>query len=83
MVLVAADLMVFLDYAHWHLSSLLERAPLQGVGIGLYAAAVAPQVWTTVLFRKVRVEEAHLRQMFGREYETYAQHAARLVPHVY
>lgn len=141
MVLMAADLMVFLDYAHWHLSSLLERPTLQGVGLGLYAAVVASQVWidghlansfacgpqeqapmsdgpyryvrhprysaavvgkvafalvfasvlawplalawTALLFRKVRVEEAHLRRLFGPEYEAYALKTAKLLPGIY
>ena len=39
--------------------------------------------WVILLLRKVRVEEEHLRNMFGNEYETYAQRTARLLPGVY
>lgn len=39
--------------------------------------------WTTVLLRRIRLEEGYLRQRFGREYEDYANHTPRLVPGVY
>ena len=39
--------------------------------------------WAILLLKKVSVEEEHLRNMFGNEYETYAQRTARLLPGVY
>ena len=46
MILMLADLAVFLDYAHWHLVPSLERPTLQAFGLGLYVGVVAWQVWT-------------------------------------
>ncbi len=39
--------------------------------------------WGEVLLRKVEVEEAHLRRLFGRGYETYQQATAKLLPGIY
>jgi len=39
--------------------------------------------WAALLLKKVSVEEDHLRNMFGNEYETYARRTARLLPGVY
>ena len=141
MLLMAADLAVFLDYGHWHLTPGLERASLQGVGLGLYVLAAAWQMWTdsylarhfsgddhgptpiesgpfryirhpryagaivakfafaltfasalgwllalawaVLLTREVKIEEVHLRNRFGAEYEDYARRTARLLPGIY
>jgi protein-S-isoprenylcysteine O-methyltransferase Ste14 len=141
MILMALDLTVFLDYAHWHLWALLERPTLQACGLTLYAGAMAWQMWAdsylakffaggphegtpmregpyrfvrhpryaaalagkvafalvfanvlgwlmvlawgTLLLRKVEVEEAHLRELFGRGYEAYQQTTAKLLPGIY
>jgi protein-S-isoprenylcysteine O-methyltransferase Ste14 len=140
-VLMALDLTVFLDYAHWHLWVVLDRPFLQAGGLTLYAAAMAWQIWTdshlgrffatgprewvpmrngpyrfvrhpryaaalagkvafalifanglgwlmvlawAMLFlRKVEVEEAHLRRIFGPGYEAYQQTTAKLLPGIY
>ena len=139
--LMTADLAVFLDYGHWRLTPALERASLQGLGLALYLAAAAWQMWTdaclaayfareqpasgpieagpfrfirhpryagaiagkvafalvfasvpgwflllawsVLLTRQVGREEAHLRKLFGAEYEAYAQKTARLLPGIY
>ena len=39
--------------------------------------------WAVLLLKKVSVEEEHLRNMFGNEYEAYAQRTARLLPGIY
>jgi protein-S-isoprenylcysteine O-methyltransferase Ste14 len=39
--------------------------------------------WLWVNLRRVRLEEAHLRELFGAEYEVYASRVARLLPGVY
>jgi protein-S-isoprenylcysteine O-methyltransferase Ste14 len=39
--------------------------------------------WGTLLLRKVEVEEAHLRQLFGQRYETYQIATAKLLPGIY
>lgn len=39
--------------------------------------------WETLLLRKVEVEEAHLRELFGRGYEAYQQTTAKLLPGIY
>lgn len=46
MVLMALDLVVFLDYGHWHLSPALARSGLQISGISLYFAVTFWQIWT-------------------------------------
>ena len=39
--------------------------------------------WLIVLLRRIRLEEAHLRTMFGMDYDRYAEHTPRLVPGIY
>ena len=39
--------------------------------------------WVIWLVKKVNLEEEHLRNMFGNEYEAYAQRTARLLPGIY
>jgi protein-S-isoprenylcysteine O-methyltransferase Ste14 len=140
-LLMLADLLVFLDYGHWHLARGLERWPLRGLGIGFYVLAIAWQMWTDaslakvfargtapqapmnsgpflyvrhpryagamagkiafalifasplawilavawllMFLRKLQVEEAHMRRLFGPEYETYARKTPRLIPGIY
>jgi len=141
MVLMAADLAVFLDYGHWQLVKGLERPLLQGLGLGLYVVVALWQTWTDtylaryfsqenagavpmdrgpyryvrhprysaaivakvafalalasvlgwmlaaawaiLLLRKIAVEEAHLRGVFGSRYEAYSQRTAKVLPGIY
>jgi protein-S-isoprenylcysteine O-methyltransferase Ste14 len=47
MVLMGLDLLVFLDYGHWHLGSRgLAHPALQAPGIALYLAVTIWQMWT-------------------------------------
>jgi protein-S-isoprenylcysteine O-methyltransferase Ste14 len=46
MVLMALDLVVFLDYGHWRFTPGLERPALQIVGLALYLAVTIWQIWT-------------------------------------
>lgn len=46
MVLMALDLVVFLDYGHWRLTPWLVSPPLQTTGIVLYAVVTFWQIWT-------------------------------------
>jgi protein-S-isoprenylcysteine O-methyltransferase Ste14 len=46
MVLMALDLLVFLDYGHWQLSPRLAHPALQIVGVALYLAVTLWQIWT-------------------------------------
>lgn len=39
--------------------------------------------WLWVNLRRVRLEEAHLRKLYGAEYEAYASRTARLIPGIY
>ena len=39
--------------------------------------------WTFLLIRQVRLEEVHLRGLFGHEYESYTRKTTRLVPGIY
>jgi protein-S-isoprenylcysteine O-methyltransferase Ste14 len=45
-VLMALDLIVFLDYGHWRFTPWLERPALQIIGLSLYLAATIWQIWT-------------------------------------
>lgn len=45
-ILMLADLTVFLDYGHWRIVGSLERPLLQGIGFGLYMGVVLWQMWT-------------------------------------
>jgi protein-S-isoprenylcysteine O-methyltransferase Ste14 len=46
MVLMALDLLVFLDYGHWQLGAPLAQPALQIVGVVLYLAVTLWQIWT-------------------------------------
>jgi len=46
MVLMALDLLVFLDYGHWQFSPWLARPGLQRAGVLLYLAVALWQIWT-------------------------------------
>jgi protein-S-isoprenylcysteine O-methyltransferase Ste14 len=39
--------------------------------------------WSFLLLRQIRLEETHLRALFGPEYDAYARQTARLVPRIY
>lgn len=135
------DVLIYLDYGHWHLIPALERVAGQRLGLLLGIAAVGWLLWTDarlaahftrespprglmtsgpfrhvrhpryagilavraglalslasvaawglacawliVLLRRIHMEEAHLRTLFGAEYDRYAQHTRRLVPGIY
>lgn len=139
--LMLADLVVFVDYSHWHTLPLLRRPLLQGLGLALYAFAAGWQMWAdaylarhftgdhppqsptsqgpfryvrhpryaaamlakgafalvfasapgwllalawaVLLLKKMGLEEEHMRNIFGNEYEAYAQRTARLLPGIY
>jgi protein-S-isoprenylcysteine O-methyltransferase Ste14 len=57
MLLMALDLLVFLDYGHWRLTPWLARPALQFTGLGLYLAVTLWQIWT----------DAYLARYFNRE----------------
>jgi protein-S-isoprenylcysteine O-methyltransferase Ste14 len=40
-------------------------------------------VWAALVARRIPREEAHLRRLFGADYEAYAARTARLIPGVY
>jgi protein-S-isoprenylcysteine O-methyltransferase Ste14 len=46
MVLMALDLVVFLDYGHWRLVPWLAEPALQAAGLALYFAVTLWQIWT-------------------------------------
>ena len=46
MVLMALDLIVFIDYGHWRFTPWLRRPSLQIVGLALYLAVTIWQIWT-------------------------------------
>jgi protein-S-isoprenylcysteine O-methyltransferase Ste14 len=39
--------------------------------------------WAILLLRKIAIEEAHLRAVFGNRYEAYSQKTARVLPGIY
>lgn len=46
MLLMALDLVVFLDYGHWRLAPWLAQPVLQTIGLSLYIAVTLWQIWT-------------------------------------
>jgi len=46
MLLMAFDLVVFLDYGHWQLTPWLLRPGLQAIGLSFYVAVTLWQIWT-------------------------------------
>jgi protein-S-isoprenylcysteine O-methyltransferase Ste14 len=63
-VLMLADLVVFIDYGQWHTLPALERPVLQGTGLTLYSVASVWQVWTDAyLARHFSGDRAHLGPM--------------------
>ena len=46
MLLMALDLVVFLDYGHWRLTPWLTQPESQTVGLSLYLAVTIWQIWT-------------------------------------
>jgi len=141
MALMAADLFVFLDYAHGPLILSLAYPALQAIGLALYITVSVWQTWTDaylakffseyevpprpmnigpyrfvrhpryaaaimgkaamalvmasivgwilviawglLLMKKITVEERYLRQLFGSEYDSYAQSTAKVIPGIY
>jgi protein-S-isoprenylcysteine O-methyltransferase Ste14 len=55
MFLMALDLIVFIDYGHWHYVTWLARPVLQTIGLALYLTVTVWQIWT----------DAHLAKYFG------------------
>jgi protein-S-isoprenylcysteine O-methyltransferase Ste14 len=47
-LLMMADLTIYLDYGHWQLVPELQQRVLQSFGLGLYLATSIWQVWTDV-----------------------------------
>lgn len=66
---------------------LYAGAMVEKIAIALvFASAVGwmlAVLWWLLLLRQVRLEEVHLRKLFGSAYEAYALHTARLIPGVY
>jgi protein-S-isoprenylcysteine O-methyltransferase Ste14 len=62
-------------------------AMLQRIAAALvFASAVGwllAALWWILLLRQVRLEEKHLRKLFGDEYEAYARQTAKLAPGIY
>jgi protein-S-isoprenylcysteine O-methyltransferase Ste14 len=48
MLLMALDLIVFIDYGHWRFTPWLMRPTLQIIGLALYLAVTIWQIWTDV-----------------------------------
>jgi hypothetical protein len=48
MLLMAADLTIFLDYGHWLLVPELKQPVLRSFGLGLYLATSVWKVWTDI-----------------------------------
>lgn len=46
MLLMALDLVVFLDYGHWRITPWLARPMLQTSGVAIYAGVTFWQIWT-------------------------------------
>lgn len=74
MVLMALDLVVFVDYGHWRLTPWLLRPGLQTIGLALYLAVTSWQIWTDAyLARYFNQEEVSLVPMNHGPYR-YVRH---------
>jgi len=40
-------------------------------------------LWVMLIIRRIRLEEAHMRERFAEEYTAYSSHTARLLPGIY
>lgn len=52
----------------------------------IFASALAwgfVLIWVGFIVRRIRLEDAHLRGIFGAEYDSYAARTARLLPGIY
>lgn len=69
----------------------MSRGPCRYIRPPRYAAAIVGCVlgwllllaWGTLFVRKVEVEQAHLKNLFGSTYEAYQRRTARLLPGIY
>jgi protein-S-isoprenylcysteine O-methyltransferase Ste14 len=62
-MLAIADLSVFLDYGHWHLTPALRTPGLQITGLLLYGCAVAGLMWTDTRLVRHFQGDLHRRQL--------------------
>ena len=66
---------------------LYAGAILQKIAVALVFGSVLGWLlvvpWCVLLLRQVRLEEIHLRKLFGEEYEEYAQQTAKLAPGIF
>jgi protein-S-isoprenylcysteine O-methyltransferase Ste14 len=57
------------------------------VAVALALASVLGWVlaaaWTIIMLRKIAIEEAHLRNVFGTRYKDYSQKTAKVLPGIY
>jgi len=139
--LSAADMLILLDYGHWHLAPVLENLVLQAIVLAIYVISFAALLWvdshlmryfstdrfnrkfvsegpyryarhpryTTIItyrvayalvfasiigwvlvivwglniMRRIRVEEAHMQDVFDDDYRQYQKQTASLFPGVY
>ena len=67
MLLMALDLVVFLDYGHWRLAPWLAHPALQAIGLALYFAVTLWQIWTDAYLARYfnRGETALVPMNFG------------------
>jgi protein-S-isoprenylcysteine O-methyltransferase Ste14 len=63
-------------------AAMIERMA-EALVFGSAVAWVLAVLWWLLLLRQMRIEEVHLRNLFGDEYEAYAQQTAKLVPSVF
>ena len=74
MLLMAFDLIVFLDYGHWRLTPWLLQPGLREIGLSLYMAVTVWQIWTDAyLARYFRKNQAPLAPMKHGPYR-YVRH---------
>lgn len=62
--------------------AMIQRAA-EALVFGSVVAWVLAVAWWALLLRQVRIEEVHLHQLFGEEYDAYARETAKLVPGVF
>ncbi len=69
------------------LSLLWARADVGGTGVsfvpGKSCRKLVTLAWLGVLLRRIHLEEIHLHELFGADYEAYAARTVRLLPGIY
>ena len=68
---------------HPRYAAVLSSRVAFALALASVLAWVFALIWLALILRRIRLEEAHLRELFGADYETYTLRTPRLLPRVY